>query len=198
MMLISKNTISLQRPNFTHSLINVLFSLDNTRNKSLWLKTLQATCQIVGLCVNSLQDEPTPENHKEMVVLIGDLAAMSRGESPKWFIEVQDPYIIYSSIGELLDNKYIVSGKDEWKQPIGEVMPGLRKILRRVFENNHPSTPGNTNSKTWELTSEEKIIILLKLGCKYTRIFHSGFEILEEIVKLLTEKSNLHWKMLGY
>jgi hypothetical protein len=38
----------------------------------------------------------------------------------------------------------------------------------------------------------------LRTACKNTRIFHEGFDILEDIVKLLTEKSNSHWKILGY
>ena len=56
MLLISKNNIQLGKMNFAHSIINLVFSLENSKNRTIWLKTHSALAQIIGLCINDLQD----------------------------------------------------------------------------------------------------------------------------------------------
>lgn len=110
-MLISKNVISLKRLTITHNIINALFSLENAKSRVTWNKTLAAMTQIIGLCINELQENPTTDNKKIMTTLLNDLVMLSRGENPKWIFEVQDPPMLYCVFSEILDNKFIISNK---------------------------------------------------------------------------------------
>jgi hypothetical protein len=53
-------------------------------------------------------------------------------------------------------------------------------------------------SKHWELPVESKLIICLRLCCKISRLYDSCFELLEELVKIVTEKVNTGLKVIGY
>lgn len=58
-ILVSKNCIDLKNMGFTHSLFNVVLSLENTKYKVLWLKSSTILYQTLVLLVNDLKDNPT-------------------------------------------------------------------------------------------------------------------------------------------
>lgn len=58
-ILVSKNCIDLKNLSFTHSLFNIVLSLENTKYKGLWLKSSTILYQTVQLLINNLRDNPT-------------------------------------------------------------------------------------------------------------------------------------------
>ncbi len=58
-ILVSKNCIDLNNLAFTHSLFNIVLSLDNTKYKQIWLKSSTILHQTLLLLVNDFKDNPT-------------------------------------------------------------------------------------------------------------------------------------------
>lgn len=56
-MLVSKNCIQLNQMGFTHSLFNLIFSLENSRYRTLWIKSSTILYQATLLLSNQLRDE---------------------------------------------------------------------------------------------------------------------------------------------
>jgi hypothetical protein len=52
MLLVSKHAVNLNNLNYTHSIVNILFSLDNNKSKNLWMKTVSTLNQIISLFIN--------------------------------------------------------------------------------------------------------------------------------------------------
>lgn len=52
MLLVSKNTVSLDRLPATHAIFNILMALENEHHKVLWNKTLAIAVQISILHLN--------------------------------------------------------------------------------------------------------------------------------------------------
>lgn len=58
-VLVSKTSIQLSQMGFTHSLFNVVLSLENSKYKSLWTKSNTILYQTLLLLINDLKDNPT-------------------------------------------------------------------------------------------------------------------------------------------
>jgi hypothetical protein len=56
MLLVGKNAVNLTNVKFAHSLVNILFSLENAKSKSVWMKTTSAINQILLLFINELKE----------------------------------------------------------------------------------------------------------------------------------------------
>lgn len=52
MLLVGKHAVNLTNMTYTHSIVNILFSLENNKNKNLWMKTISTLNQIVLLFIN--------------------------------------------------------------------------------------------------------------------------------------------------
>lgn len=59
MVLVSKNSISLEKIASTHAILNILMALGNQHSKILWNKSLLIAVQVSLLHLNELTDEPT-------------------------------------------------------------------------------------------------------------------------------------------
>ena len=57
MMLVSKNTLSLENLPYAYSIVNILLSLENAKHKALWSKTQAILFQISLLYLNQTQDQ---------------------------------------------------------------------------------------------------------------------------------------------
>jgi len=79
MLLVSKNTFSLTNISFTHSIINILLSLDNNRHKKLWLKTHAILFQIILLYINELNEDSNKGKKDIFSAFLLDLIRSSRG-----------------------------------------------------------------------------------------------------------------------
>ena len=53
-------------------------------------------------------------------------------------------------------------------------------------------------SKNWELSPENKLLILIRVGCKLNRLIKVGFSFLEELIKIISEKTISNLKIIGY
>ena len=58
-LLVSKNSISLNQMRFAHSLYNLVLSLDNSKYRSLWMKSCTILYQTTVLLANQIRDEPS-------------------------------------------------------------------------------------------------------------------------------------------
>lgn len=85
-ILVSRNCIDLKSLNFTHSLFNIVLSLENTKYKSLWLKSSTILYQTLQLLVNDLRDNPSEERAATLRKFIHDLVKVAGGEQPAWLI----------------------------------------------------------------------------------------------------------------
>lgn len=57
MILVSKNSISLDYLHSTHAIFNILMALENQHHKALWGKTLAVTVQISLLHLNEVAED---------------------------------------------------------------------------------------------------------------------------------------------
>lgn len=111
LLLVSKNSISLGNIAYTHSIINILLSLENQRYKVVWGKTLSIISQITLLYLNELNDEPTIFRREKFLGYLEDIVHMARGETPKWLLESLEPFIFMNLLSDLLEEKYIKDHK---------------------------------------------------------------------------------------
>jgi hypothetical protein len=58
-ILVSKNCIDLKNLIFTYGLFNIVLSLENTKYRSLWIKSTTILYQTLQLLVNDLRDNPS-------------------------------------------------------------------------------------------------------------------------------------------
>lgn len=73
----------------------------------------------------------------------------------------------------------------------------LRKFSVKLYEGAFYQVP-NTPSKHWELPIESKLVICLRVCSKISRLYETSFELLEELIKIVTEKGNTSLKIVGY
>ncbi len=52
--------------------------------------------------------------------------------------------------------------------------------------------------KMWELSPENKELILMRVGCKISVLTKKGFDILEEIIKIISDKKPSTYKLIAY
>lgn len=87
LLLVSKNTINLGNISFTHSIINIMLSLDNNRYKKIWAKSYAVITQIILLYINELNDDPNKTRKDNFAIFLKDLIKCSRGEPAKWLVQ---------------------------------------------------------------------------------------------------------------
>lgn len=85
-ILVSKTSIQLSQMGFTHSLFNVVLSLENSKYKSLWIKSSTILYQTLLLLINDLKDNPTKERSDVLLTFLKDLSMIAREQRPKWYI----------------------------------------------------------------------------------------------------------------
>lgn len=92
MLLVGKHAVNLTNISYTHSIINILFSLENDKSKTLWMKTISTLDQIVLLFLNELKED----NGKDGELLVGfnrflaDMVRIAKKEQPKWLHELPE------------------------------------------------------------------------------------------------------------
>ena len=103
LLLVSKNTINLGNISFTHSIINIMLSLDNNRYKKIWAKSYAVITQIILLYINELNDDPNKTRKDNFAIFLKDLIKCSRGETAKWLVQPNEPFLFMSLLSELID-----------------------------------------------------------------------------------------------
>jgi hypothetical protein len=58
-ILVSKNCIDLKNLTFTYGLFNIVMSLENSKYKSLWIKSTTILYQTLQLLINDIRDNPS-------------------------------------------------------------------------------------------------------------------------------------------
>ena len=75
------------------------------------------------------------------------------------------------------------------------MLPSLRKLAIMLYEGTLLQIP-STPSKHWEFPIESKLVVCLRVACKISRLYDHCFELLEELIKISSEKGGP--KALGY
>jgi hypothetical protein len=182
---------------YTHSIINILMALENQKHRTVWIKTFAILVQISLLYLNELKDESTQLRRDRFLAYLSDIILLSRGENVKWLLEPSEPFLFMSLLAELLDEKYFREHKEEYSQPLIAMVAPLRKFSVKLYEGAFYQLPSSP-SKHWELPVESKLVICLRVCCKISRLYETCFELLEELIKVVTEKGSTSLKVIGY
>lgn len=78
MLLVGKHAVNLKNLGYTHSIINILFSMENSKSKTLWMKTVSTLDQIMLLFINELKESFTEEKLNVFNCFLSDLLKIAR------------------------------------------------------------------------------------------------------------------------
>ena len=87
-------------------------------------------------------------------------------------------------------------------ESLREILPPLvaplAKMFTRVYETGGSVGPHQSGSKGWELAWEGRLLIILRVCCKVSRLYQCDFEFLEQLIRVVGDKGGSPAKQLAY